>query len=131
MKTMKSILVLFLMSFAFKAYAQADTTAVLNFDKEAQFPGGQEAMRDFLMTNIQYPAKALKKKNQGTVYLRFVISEHGTVSNVKVQRGIENCPECDAEALRVVKMMPKWTPAELNGKPINVWYNLPIKFKTN
>jgi protein TonB len=57
-----------------------------------------------------------------------VIEEDGNISNVKVQRGITDCPDCDAEAVRVVKTMPKWKPAENDGKPIKSWFNLPIKF---
>lgn len=95
---------------------------------EPEFPGGPEAMRQYLIKNLVYPAEALKNEIGGKVYLRFQIEEDGNISNVKVQRGITDCPNCDAEAVRVVKAMPKWKPAENDGKPIKSWFNLPIKF---
>lgn len=115
---------------SFEVVAQADTLISDFPEVMAEFPGGPVAMRQFLVENIHYPEKALKKRNQGTVYLRFVISESGKVTNVQVQRGIAKCKECEDEAVRVVKSMPNWKPGELNGEPINMYYNLPIKFKT-
>jgi len=97
-------------------------------ESDPEFPGGQEAMRQYLMKNLVYPSDALANNVGGRVYLRFQITEDGSISTVKVQRGIPDCQECDEEAVRVVKSMPKWKPAESNGKPVSSWYNLPIRF---
>jgi TonB family protein len=91
------------------------------------FPGGQEAMSKYLATNIKYPENAKAKGIQGTVFITYVVETDGSVSNVKVLRGIES--ECDAEAFRVVSSMPKWTPGIQKGQAVRVQFNLPIKFK--
>ncbi len=95
-------------------------------EKQPSYPGGQDGYRKFLIENIKYPAEALKKGVTGTVYVTFVIEIDGAVTNVKVLRGIGS--GCDEEAIRVVKMMPKWNPGEEKGKPVAVQFNLPIKF---
>ncbi len=98
-------------------------------DEIPEFIGGREAMNKYLSENLVYPESAKKKRIEGKVYLKFVVSETGNVSNVKVQKGIADCQECDAEAVRVVNNMPDWKPAKTNGKPVNSWYNLPVSFK--
>ena len=96
-------------------------------EKQPSFPGGQDGYVKFLVENIKYPAEAMKKSVMGTVYISFVVEKDGSVTDVKVLRGIGS--GCDEEAVRVVKMMPKWNPGEEKGKPVAVQYNLPIKFK--
>lgn len=96
---------------------------------DAEFPGGIAEMNRFLSTKIRYPESALASGKQGKVYLRFVVGKEGAVENVTVVKGIVGCPECDAEALRVVKMMPKWKPAKHNGKVVKSYFNLPIIFQ--
>jgi periplasmic protein TonB len=96
-------------------------------ENQPSFKGGQEAMVKFLMENIQYPPEAKKKGVQGTVFVQFVVKADGSVTNVKVLRGIGS--GCDEEAFRVVKLMPKWNPGTEKGKPVSVAFNLPIKFK--
>jgi TonB family protein len=91
------------------------------------YPGGDEARIKFLVDNFVYPTSAKEKGIQGTVYITFVVGADGTVSNVKVLRGIGG--GCDEEAVRIVKMMPKWIPGKQDGKNVSVIYNLPIKFK--
>jgi len=90
------------------------------------YVGGQEAMMSFLAGNIKYPEAAMKKDIQGKVYVTFVVEADGSVTNVKVLRGIGS--GCDEEAVRVVKMMPKWNPGKQAGKAVRVQYNLPIRF---
>ncbi len=92
-----------------------------------EFPGGTEKMMDYLSKNIKYPEAAKEKGISGRVFLSFVIEKDGAVSNVKVAKGIGK--ECDDEALRVVKAMPKWKPGLQKGKPVRVNYMLPIFFK--
>ncbi len=94
-----------------------------------QYPGGDQARNKYLMENIKYPEAAKKQDIQGTVYVSFVVEKDGTVSNVKILRGIGG--GCDEEALRVVKGMPKWKPGIYKGKPARVLFNMPIYFKLN
>ncbi len=91
------------------------------------FPGGQEKLMQYLATNIKYPQIARESNVQGRVYLSFVVEPDGSVSNVKVLRGIG--AGCDEEAMRVVKAMPKWSPGKQRGKSVRVSYNLPVNFK--
>lgn len=95
-----------------------------------QFPGGDDAMLKFLNKNTKYPAIARNANTMGTIFLTFIISKNGKVENVQVLRGIKGtgAKECADEAVRVVKMMPKWKPGIQNGKKVAVQYNLPIKF---
>lgn len=90
------------------------------------YPGGDDARIKFLSSNIRYPQLAKEKGIQGTVFVTFVIDEKGFVSDVKVLRGIGG--GCDQEAVRVVKMMPRWVPGRMNGKTVRVQFNMPIKF---
>lgn len=96
-------------------------------EKMPEYQGGHNALVKFLVANIQYPAVAKQKKVQGTVYVSFVVKADGMVTNVKIKRGIGN--GCDEEAMRIVKMMPKWVPGEQKGKPVDVQFVLPIQFK--
>jgi TonB family protein len=100
---------------------------VKEVDKMAEFPGGQQAMMEFLVKNIQYPKEASEKNIQGKVYVQFIVSSTGVIGDVKVARGID--PSLDAEAVRVVKLMPNWTAAEKGGKKVASQMTLPIMFK--
>ncbi|MFB6341537.1 TonB family protein [Saccharicrinis sp. FJH62] len=95
-------------------------------EKMPEYPGGAKAMMEYLSMNIKYPTIAQEKGIQGRVYVNFIINTKGEVSDVKVVRGVD--PALDAEAVRIVKGMPKWTPGEQRGKAVNVAYNLPINF---
>ncbi|MEI7500332.1 MAG: M56 family metallopeptidase [Bacteroidota bacterium] len=95
-------------------------------DKMPSFSGGHDALIKFLIANIKYPEEAMKKNVQGKVFVHFVVRSDGSITDVKIQRGIGG--GCDEEALRVVKMMPKWNPGEDKGKPVAVVTVLPIKF---
>jgi protein TonB len=90
------------------------------------FPGGLEELSKFLHDNIKYPQLAREDGTSGTVYITFVVSKSGKISNVKVLRGIGS--GCDEEAIRVVRKMPDWKPGKQNGAAVPVQYNLPIKF---
>lgn len=90
------------------------------------FPGGEEARFKYLKENIQYPKKAKEKGIQGTVYLKFIVEKDGSVTNAEVVRGIGG--GCDEEALRVVRNMPKWSPATQRGKRVRVYFTMPIKY---
>lgn len=96
-------------------------------DVNPEFVGGQEAMMNFMIENIKYPESAYENEVQGIVYVQFVISSTGEVTNCEVVRPVD--PDLDAEALRVVKAMPDWTPGEKDGKKVGVRYTLPINFR--
>ena len=92
-----------------------------------EFPGGSEKFMEYLSGNITYPEDAKEKGISGRVFIQFVIEKDGSVSNVKVMKGIGG--GCDEEAVRVVKAMPKWKPGKQKGKPVRVNYILPVSFK--
>jgi len=91
-----------------------------------EFPGGMAALMKYLAENIKYPSLAKESGIQGRVFINFVVEPDGSISNVKVLRGIGG--GCDEEAVRVVENMPKWKPGMQRGKPVRVSYNLPVKF---
>ena len=95
-------------------------------EEQPSYPGGEEARLKFLQENIKYPEEAKELGIQGKVFVTFVVEPDGSVSNVKVLRGIGG--GCDEEAIRVVKSMPKWVPGKQRGVPVRVQFNLPIKF---
>jgi len=90
------------------------------------YPGGIDELNKFLKENIKYPQMARESGIEGTVYVTFVVSKSGKISNVKVLRGIGG--GCDEEAIRVVGSMPGWIPGKQNGVAVPVQFNLPIKF---
>ena len=96
-------------------------------DQMPEFPGGMQAMMKFLTTNIKYPVEAQKKGVSGRVIVQFVIMEDGTLDQAKVVRGID--PLLDEEALRVVKLMPKWKPGMQRDKTVRVKFTIPITFR--
>ncbi|MDD3636647.1 MAG: energy transducer TonB [Bacteroidales bacterium] len=91
-----------------------------------EFPGGPAKMMEYIAKNIKYPAMARESGIQGRVFVNFVVEPDGSVSNVKVLRGIGG--GCDEEAVRVVEAMPKWTPGRQRGKAVRVSFNLPVRF---
>lgn len=95
-------------------------------DKMPAYAGGQDAMIKFLVGNIKYPEDAKKNKVTGKVFVTFIVRADGSVTDVKIIKGIGS--GCDEEALRVVKLMPKWEPGEIKGKPVDVQVKLPIQF---
>ena len=92
-----------------------------------EFPGGMEAMMKYLSENIKYPELAKEKNTQGRVLVTFIVEKNGSISNVKVVKGIGN--GCDEEAVRVISAMPKWKPGKQNGKTVRVSFAIPISFK--
>ena len=91
------------------------------------YPGGEQKLMEFVAKNIKYPQIARESGIQGRVFVGFVVEPDGSVSNVKVLRGIGG--GCDEEAMRVVKSMPKWKPGKQRGKAVRVSYMLPVNFK--
>ena len=93
------------------------------------FPGGDAALLHFLQQNIYYPNKARNKNIQGRVLVRFTVMEDGSTSDVHVIKSLD--PNLDAEAVRVVKLLPKFIPGYVQGKAVKVYFNLPIVFRLN
>lgn len=93
-----------------------------------EFPGGVKAMYEYLGKNIKYPEVAKEAGIQGKVYVSFVVDKDGSITDVKVLRGIPGGKMCDQEAIRVVKAMPKWNPGKQRGKAVKVSYMLPVQF---
>ena len=91
------------------------------------YPGGDQKLMEYVAKNIKYPQIARETGIQGRVFVGFVVEPDGSVSNVKVLRGIGG--GCDEEAMRVVKSMPKWKPGKQRGKAVRVSYMLPVNFK--
>lgn len=108
-----------------------DSVYTSGVESHAEFPGGRFEMMKFINQNMHYPERAVKKNLQGKCYLRFVIDKEGIIRDVKVSRGVPNCPECDEEATRLIKLMPKWIPASIENKPVISYFDLPINFKLN
>ena len=106
-----------------------EATIFVNVAKMPQYPGGIKKMYEFINSKIQYPSVAAESDIQGTVFLKFVVSKNGMVSKVQVVRGVD--PTLNREAVRVVRMLPRFIPGEQRGKKVNVWYQLPVKFKLN
>lgn len=96
-------------------------------DKVAEFPGGLQGLMNFLSQNIKYPKSAVKNNIQGKVIVKFKVTKEGYVDSVKVVKGVD--PVLDAEAVRVIKKMPRWTPGFHNGKVVNTYLNLPVTFR--
>ena len=92
-----------------------------------EYPGGTTAMFDFIQKNLKYPESAKDKGLEGRVFIGFVVEKDGSLSSFQVLRGVSD--DIDAEAVRVLKMMPKWKPGMNNGKPVRVQYTMPFKFQ--
>ena len=92
------------------------------------FPGGDVALMKFIKDNMIYPYEALKNRIEGKVIIQFVVTKTGKVGKVKVVRSVNK--ELDQEAVRLIKMLPDFSPGRNNvGEPVNVWYILPVIFK--
>ena len=89
------------------------------------FPGGDAEMAAFIQETFEYPEISRDMGEQGTVYVRFVVSKDGSIRDAEVVKGVS--PAIDKEAIRVVKKMPKWNPGEQAGKPVSVWFTIPIR----
>lgn len=98
-------------------------------EEQPMFPGGMQEMMKFLQQNIKYPKEAQEQGKQGRVIVQFVVNKDGSISNDSVVRSVD--PQLDAEALRVVRSMPNWTPGKQRGKEVRVRFTLPVTFHLN
>ena len=94
-----------------------------------EFPGGDLGLMKYIQKNVRYPAIAKEYNITGKVYVSFIVDKTGSVTNVKIVRGVDK--NLDAEALRVVKSLPKYTPGRQMGRPVRVMFTIPINFTLN
>lgn len=141
----KTILLFLLFSFAFSPIAKSYNgnnirlTKIISEDEDTikndeevysvvecmpSFPGN---VNQWLSANVVYPDAAAKNDIQGKVFIKFVVRKDGTITNVEVMRSIDSL--LDNEAIRVIKLMPKWRPGYNNGIPVSCWFVLPITFR--
>jgi protein TonB len=106
-----------------------EQAVVPRVEVQPEYPGGQQALAAFMVKEVKYPKKAKRDGIQGQVIVSFVVDKDGSVIDVQVAKGVD--PLLDAEAVRAVEAMPKWNPGTMNGKPVKVKYNLPVRFKLN
>jgi TonB family protein len=118
------------LTMALPAYAQ-DSTVIkkqLEFaDVAPEYPGGFAAYTKFLQDNVNYPKKAIKAGTEGTVNLKLSIDSTGKLVRIEVLKGLQDS-SCVNEAVKAVKLMPKWKPGMINGKPVNSKVLVPVKF---
>lgn len=110
------------LTFVFSSVSFAQTV-----ETQPVFPGGEEAMMMFIQKTVKYPTEALEKEEQGRVYVQFVVEMDGSLSEITVVRGVS--PSIDKEAMRVISIMPKWTPGTFDGKKVRAKYTVPIYFR--
>ncbi len=106
---------------------QAEPEPEKVFDMVEQMPAGMQELMVYLGKNIKYPTIAQENGTQGRVIIQFVVERDGTISDVRVARGVD--PYLDKEAVRVVKSMPKWIPGKQNGKAVRVKFTVPVMFR--
>ena len=104
------------------------TTMVVEFpDVDARFPGGLSEMNNFINETVKYPQDALKNGISGKVYISMEINVYGLISKAKISRSVH--PSLDREALRIVREMPQWIPAQANKRAVRSRVQIPITFR--
>ena len=96
-------------------------------EQKAEFTGGMMKQIEFMMQNLKYPKEAEKDGASGTVRVHFIVEKDGTLTDVKVPDSVHKA--LDAEGIRLVKAMPKWTPAKVKGKAVRSKMMLPVQFR--
>lgn len=96
-----------------------------------EFPGGQGALMQYLVSNIKYPEECRKMGVEGKVFVKFIVDPTGKIINAQILRGVEDGKLLEKEALRVIQSMPNWKPGKQGGKNVSVYFTLPISFTLN
>lgn len=104
---------------------------IANPDVKASFPGGEAKFYEYLRNRLEFPARCMEEGISGSVKLRFVVNIQGNISQIKILEETKSCPEFTQEAIRVIKNSPRWIPAQINGKFVNSWMTIPVKFQLN
>jgi len=151
---MKAIIYILLMIFCLNSFCYSQTVNEERIHRVSEispnFPGGDAARLKYFRENFRYPQSAIDKRIQGTVFVTFVVETDGSITNAEIFRIekdsasdqvrnihsyyrdiIENCPDCEAEALRFVKEMPNWNPGRTQGNRVRTQFLMPIKFSLN
>lgn len=136
MKRLLMISCLFALSWTLAAAQENDSIKTkdtricfIDYEQQPSFPGGRQALLDYLKENIHWPLGHEEDCIQGRVFVSFVVEKDGSITEAKVVRSL--APAFDAEALRVVASMPKWMPGRRNGKVVRMKYYIPITFKVD
>jgi TonB family protein len=129
---MKHFFILAFIFFAFSSMViaqQEDSVSIRFADVEVKptFPGGDVALMEFVYNNCNYPSRAMNKGIEGRVFVQFTIGADGVVRDVIVAKGVDK--SLDKEAVRVVSLLPAWTPGMHNGKKVPVIFVVPINFR--
>ena len=112
-----------------KNIAESNDEVLKVAEKMPEYPGGTSELFKFMGNNIKYPEQAKKENIEGKVFVNFIVEKDGSISNVQISQGIGR--GCDEESIRVVNLMPNWTPGENNGEKVRVEFTLPINYKLN
>jgi protein TonB len=131
---MKKLIILSLMALFGLTTVSAQKTVVAQKNQKVfdvveqmpEYPGGIQALFEYLSQNVKYPSDAENQKVEGRVIATFIVETDGTINNVEVVKPV--FPSLDAEAIRVLSGMPKWTPGKQSGKEVRVKYTVPINF---
>ena len=142
---MKQLLPAFFLFLSLTASAQKDSLpppidieklpsndgSLTRVESQPQFPGGQQAMTDYMKNNLRYPEDMRQAHVEGVVKVAFTIAPSGELENVRVLSGIPKGEALNEEALRVVKAMPRWEPAQVKGVAVPMDYVLPVTFNVS
>ena len=96
-------------------------------EEQPEFPGGMDELMKFMQTNIRYPKEAQERGLQGRVIVQFVVNKDGSICDEQVVKSVD--PQLDAEAIRIIRSMPNWTPGKQRGEPVRVRFTLPVTFR--
>lgn len=129
MKTLSFLTLLFVITFSATSFAQQGQTNQKVEQGDATFPGGQAAMDQFINDNLKYPQESLDKEEQAVISVMLTVNADGSITNVFA--GQNDYPLLAEEAVRLVKSMPNWIPAKMNGTPIKQQVFTPIPFIIN
>lgn len=129
--TLLAFVLILLISYACAARKKAMTTIdgeepFVVVEEMPMFPGGDSALLAYVAANTHYPESARAKGIQGRVIARFCVTKLGTIDLVSILKGVN--ADLDVEAIRVVKSIPKFSPGKQGGKPVSVWYMIPVEF---
>lgn len=109
-----------------KSSKKEDESVFLSVEQMPEFPGAENGLFDFIRTTVHYPDSAREHNKTGTVFVDFIVSKTGKCTDAKIRKSVD--PYLDAEALRVVKLLPDWKPGKQGGKNVNVQFTVPISF---
>ena len=123
----KAVSSLYTLPVTFKLQDKREPAKPKDVEVKASFPGGEDALAQFLKDHVKYPPKAAKKRVQGRVEVAFLVDKNGKVHDAMVVESVDK--DLDKEALRVCRLLPDFIPATVNGEPVEVLFKLPIRFK--